>query len=238
MAVIVFLSLVHGSEAATFNIEDGNVIQLKTAINACNGNHQDDTINLAANGTYVLTSEDNATNGLPVIDGDSGHSLTIIGNGATIMRGTSALFRILDMNDNTVVTLSNLIISDGEIHSSGNSGGGIRKGSGSLTISGCQIINNYADGAGGGISCRGALTIIGGAVSNNRGGGGGGGGISFGGTTLSIDSCTLSENMDQGGNGLYGTGGGALYIDGATSASITSTTLALQWLQCRGRRHR
>ena len=55
------------AEAATFNIANGDVAGLISAINTANSNNQDDTINLASNGDYVLTVPDNGSNGLPVI---------------------------------------------------------------------------------------------------------------------------------------------------------------------------
>src|SRR5437588_2709680 len=99
---VVFLSAA-AAQAAVFNIADGDVAGLKSAINTANSNGQDDTINLATNGTYTLTAvdnTDNGANGLPRIledlAGQTSHSLTINGNGATIVRtGTAPDFRIL-----------------------------------------------------------------------------------------------------------------------------------------------
>src|SRR5215211_4885599 len=91
-------------DAATFNIADGDVGGLRSAIVTANTNSQDDTINLAANGGYYIADVNNTTNGangLPVIDrdasGGAGHSLTINGNGATVARSFAngaPLFRI------------------------------------------------------------------------------------------------------------------------------------------------
>ncbi len=61
--------------AETFIIADGDVAALKAAIASANANGQDDTIDLALNGTYILASVDNffnGANGLPVIADDSG----------------------------------------------------------------------------------------------------------------------------------------------------------------------
>src|SRR5207302_1658700 len=88
-----------------------------------NSNSQNDTINLAANGTYTLTTVDNSTygsNGLPVILDDGNHMLTINGNGATIQRDTSGGtpdFRVLcvavsDVHITTVV-INDLVIAHG-----------------------------------------------------------------------------------------------------------------------------
>jgi hypothetical protein len=82
--------------AATFNIANGDVTGLKNAINASSTSGEEDVINLAANGTYILTTIANVSagsTGLPLIS-----NLTINGNGATIMRSSDAgtpNFRIL-----------------------------------------------------------------------------------------------------------------------------------------------
>src|ERR1043165_10028604 len=74
---------------ATFNIANGDVAGLINAINTVNTNNDNDTINLAAGGSYILTGTDNVTNGptgLPVLtkdgSGTTGHTLTIDGHGA------------------------------------------------------------------------------------------------------------------------------------------------------------
>src|SRR4051794_3122705 len=85
-----FLLLGHALNAGVFNVADGDIIGLKNAINAVNTNAEDDTIQLAAGGNYTLTAVDNGVNGLPQLGADSGHKLTIIGNGATIRRSTVA----------------------------------------------------------------------------------------------------------------------------------------------------
>src|SRR4051812_11020312 len=76
------------ASAATFNIANGDVAGLKTAITTANSNNADDTINLAANGAYVLTTEDTPMIGLPLIGADSNHTLTINGAAATLRRST------------------------------------------------------------------------------------------------------------------------------------------------------
>ena len=78
------------------NIADGDVAKLKAAITTANSNGDDDVINLARNGTLThlrsrttLDMPHGGTNGLPIIVSDSGHSLTINGNGATIQRSNN-----------------------------------------------------------------------------------------------------------------------------------------------------
>ncbi len=97
-------------------IANGDVAGLKSAITSSNTNGQDDTIELAANGTYTLTVRDNALNGLPAVAPDGGHKLTINGHGATIMRssvGGTPTFRILYVNSGANLTLDGLILTNG-----------------------------------------------------------------------------------------------------------------------------
>src|SRR5437899_9181705 len=98
---VVLFSFPQLAPAATFNIANGDVAGLISAINTANSNNQDDTINLASNSDYVLTAPDNGSNGLPVIGIDNAHNLTINGNGATIRRSSAsgtAEFRIFQMS--------------------------------------------------------------------------------------------------------------------------------------------
>lgn len=79
---------------------------LIAAINAANCSAEDDTLDLAAGTTYILTTVDNHTpisddNGLPIIvDAAVGGKLTIHDHGATIQRSTTAntpQFRFLEL---------------------------------------------------------------------------------------------------------------------------------------------
>src|SRR5947199_7472129 len=96
-----FLPLTH---AATFNIANGDVAGLISAINTANSNAQDDTINLAAGGGYSLTSASSGEDAFPIITADSGHSLTINGNGATISRSGTVAFRFFHNQGNATVS--------------------------------------------------------------------------------------------------------------------------------------
>src|SRR5438445_519561 len=88
-AALTFLATAN-AHAATFNIANGDVAALINAINAANNNRQNDTIELAANGTYSLTASYSGSDGLPVIGPDGGKTLTIHGNGASIQRDGNA----------------------------------------------------------------------------------------------------------------------------------------------------
>src|SRR5438046_2783989 len=75
---------------ATFNIADGDVAGLIAAVNTANTNDEADDINLAAGGTFDLTSQQSAFkggSGLPDIlldNGNLANTLTVNGNGSTI----------------------------------------------------------------------------------------------------------------------------------------------------------
>ena len=60
----VFLTY-HSLFAATFNIVNGDVAELASAITTANTNGQADIINLATNGTYVFTTINDTVPGLP-----------------------------------------------------------------------------------------------------------------------------------------------------------------------------
>src|SRR5205823_1812848 len=115
-----------------------------------NSNNQDDTIELATNGTYILTVRDNGLNGLPAITPDGGHKVTIHGNGALIQRSTvggTTTFRIFYVNSGGNLSLSSLTLDNG---SPGTFHGGAiyndgETGNATLTISNCTLSNNKGD---------------------------------------------------------------------------------------------
>jgi len=195
--------------AATFNIANGDVAGLKSAITTANSNGQDDTIELAANGTYTLVAKDSLLNGLPQIAPDGGHKLTIHGNGATIQRSNAAEnFRIFYISSGANLTLSGLTIANGNpgaIH-----GGAIyndgENADATLTITNCTITGNSGD-YGGAIFNDGfnaaatattaSLTVINSTISGNSASQYGGGiwsDGSFGRTILNVSNCTFSQN--------------------------------------------
>jgi predicted outer membrane repeat protein len=139
--------------AGTFNVANGDVAALKTAISTSNTNNQDDTIELAAGGTYTLTARDSFLNGLPQIAPDgTNHKLTIHGNGATIQRvpainDTAHQFRFFEVNSGATLTLSGLTLTNGN---PGNSHGGAIYNNGetastALFLAGCTITGCSGD---------------------------------------------------------------------------------------------
>src|SRR4051812_45921576 len=92
-AQLALLLVTPAAHSATFTIADGDVSALRSAFAAANVNGEDDVVELAAGGRYVLAAVDNlegGANGLPAILADSGHVLTVVGGGAVVSRAGSA----------------------------------------------------------------------------------------------------------------------------------------------------
>ena len=219
--------------AAIFPIADGDVTGLKNAITTSNSNAQDDTIELAASGTYTLTVRDNALNGLPRILPDGGHTLTIHGNGATIQRssvGGTLTFRIFYINSGANVTLSGLTITNGNLVAHGgaiyNDG---ESASVILTITNCTITGNTGDYGGAiyndGETISATLIITNSTFSGNTGTQYCGGIFNdgaFGSATLTVANSTFSQNSASLDTG-------AIQHDaftGSATGSITNSTFS------------
>src|SRR6516225_9689575 len=89
---------------AVFNIPAGDIAAFRAAITTSNTNNQSDTINLAAGATYTFADVADAADGgnaLPSVVTDTNNAsntLTINGNGATLVRSATAgtpFFRFL-----------------------------------------------------------------------------------------------------------------------------------------------
>ncbi len=126
-------------------------------------------------------------------------------------------FRILTLVDSAVLTINNLIISNG--FANNGLGGGIYLGNSStLSMSGSTVRDNMAAGNGGGIymSNSATLHLSQSTVTNNTAINGGGIFI-FDSGTLNIDASTINANYAvSGGNG------GAIY--NGTSGTINGTS--------------
>jgi CSLREA domain-containing protein len=234
------------ARAATFNIANGDVAGLISAINTANSNNQNDTINLAAGGSYTLTAAASGEDGFPIVASDGGHSLTINGNGATISRSATASFRFFHNQGN--MTIASLTMSGGKADSSSNTGGGaVSNDGGTLSVQFCTFSNNSMtdgsdfDNEGGGAlynSHLGTLTVQGCTFTGNSacykasGVSSGGGAICNDGTfhssratTATVTSCTFSGNMVSGcGPQALGSSGGAILSvssNGPADASLT-----------------
>jgi hypothetical protein len=140
-----------------------------SAVDACPAGSGADTI--TAGGSFVLTTPDNAGNGLPVI------TSTITINGAQISRASSAsAFRILFVAASGNLTLNGATVSGGLAPDCPSQpgavcGGGIAN-DGTLSVNGSRIVNNAATGGafnveGGAIDNNGTATVAGSVVSGN-----------------------------------------------------------------------
>jgi hypothetical protein len=216
-------------------------------IDAANTNVGAETLTLAPGCVYVLTNAAGA-DGLPPIN----DQLTIVGNGATILRNSTTLFRILETNSD--VTISHLTITGGHALTGatgapGDFGGGIRN-TGTLTLVGVTVAGNIAGdggggpggqgGDGGGIYNSGTLTLKNSKVTSNTGGTGGvgttfsgvggkGGGI-FNSGTLHIKGSKIRYNA-AGNGGVAGGGspgpggaGGGIFSSGVTTLADSVIT--------------
>jgi CSLREA domain-containing protein len=165
-------------------------------------------------------------------------SLTIVGRGAdrlTVRRAPNAAmaFRIFEIGAGTVVSLSGMTITGGNVF---GTGGGIGATGATLTVRDCYVTGNAAT-AGGGIGnsasdtgITGTLIVIGSTIAantaNDAGGvGGGGGGIHSRGN-LTIKNSTVSGNVKvlgvNNGGGVW-TNGTALISNSTITDNRTDT---------------
>ena len=226
------------------NYSAATVSDLIADINAANAAGGTNTITLTAPTTspYVLTTVNNTTNGataLPVISGGgkkvAADSLTIIGNGDTIERGTASGtpdFRLFDVASGASLTLENLTLQNGLAFGSGSSAeGGAIYNQGNLILSAVTVQNNVAQGSPGSSGCP--LHEC--KLKPIPGGPAAGGGI-WSGSSLTLENGTLVHNNQAIGgtgamDGMFFTGsaggdafGGGLYISGGT-ANLTGVTV-------------
>jgi predicted outer membrane repeat protein len=193
---LLFLTLRHLS-AANFNILNGDVIGLRNAITTSNGNGEDDTIDLAAGGTYTLFG---GTSSIPQIGSDSGHKLTIHGNGATLARDAGAPnFRIFYIQNSANVTVSKLTVANGHLTAHGGAfyvDG--EEANTTLTLDGCILTGNFGD--------------YGGAIYNDG---------FDGGATLIITNCTFSSNSSINNGGVIFNDGSGV---GIATLNVSNST--------------
>jgi CSLREA domain-containing protein len=205
--------------AAVFEIANGDVAALASAINTANTNSETDTINLTANGTYTLTTVDNSVNGangLPVIKNDAtGLDLTINGRDATIQRNTAVgtlEFRILQIGDGATVDCERLTIANGKVSStSGEIGAGIYAIQATLSLTECTLRDNEATGDGGALYLQApsgssfVTTVQRSTFSNNKGRRGGA--IFTLGMLLLRNTTVTGNTAAIVGGGVYSFGG-------------------------------
>jgi len=183
---------------------------LKSAITDAD-NRGGGTIVLQSACIYILTSpaEDvgDGPDGLPAITA----SVTIAGNGATIIRsiapGTPA-FRIIEVARSGRLVLTSLTVTGGLATGYTGFGGGILN-FGALTLAGCQVTRNTAPGEGGGIANAGALTLTHSQVTHNTAMAAGGGIASQPSgpdPSVTLTSSQVSDNESCCGGGIFNEG--------------------------------
>jgi len=224
---IIILSLFVGCQSlfsATFNIANGDVAGLISAITVANTNGQADIINLAANGTYVLnavnyssSSESEGQRGFPnILNNVSGLDLTINGNGATIQRSTSGPdFGFFSCTGHTV--FNNIIFRNARVNARGAAI--FVQFKGNVEVNNCSFYDNTSlltsgEGGGGGIYTKSLSTLI---VTNsyfeNNSAVNQGGAVSNLLSNMTLIGNTFKNNRTTNLTG--GAAGGAVYSDGA-----------------------
>jgi len=233
--LVLLLALIPAgaAKAAPFvvsNTEDSGSGSLRAAIEAAGTDPGEDTIEIDGTGTIELESA------LPVITED----LAIAGPGAgslTIEPAAATGFRIFSFSDGVTGSLRGLTISGG----TSQQGGGIRNGSGALTLERVAIVGNEArdEGGtdvaaeGGGVFSEGPLTVRESVIRGNRA-------TAVAGTTssyargagvlaageLTVERTTISGNLaeahGEGGKHSGALGGGLRLTGGPASVELST----------------
>jgi uncharacterized repeat protein (TIGR01451 family) len=223
---------------AVFNVANGDMAAFVTAVNMANNNNQDDTINLAPNGSYAFNTVADTTDGnnaLPLLQNDGAHALTINGNKATVTRASGAPTMRFFNVDTADLLVDNLTltrgVSDTGTTLNSEDGGAFLLAGGRLTLTDCILSNNQGLRAGGGIvaDIDGAvLTLTRCVFSNNSATDSfsiGGGVVVGDNMTATITDCTFDGNKctDNGGAIFTFSGGVTLNISGTTFSNNQST---------------
>ncbi len=149
--------------------------------------------------------------------------LTFAGAGAsqaTINGGESG--SVITVDSGVTAAISGLTITDGLAEASG---GGIDN-SGTLTVSGCTIVNNSATyDVGGGIDddFQAVLTVLDSTIADNSAGASGGGISALGNVTV-IDSMIEGNTAADGGGGILANSGVMVNVIDSTIAGDTAET--------------
>jgi predicted outer membrane repeat protein len=115
---------------------------LVTALAAASGSGASGTVTLAAGCTYTMTAVNNTTDGSNAFPDILG-SVTIVGSGATITRGTGAPdFRFFIVDDGGSLNLSGVTLSNGSIASDAVHGGAAILNRSQLTLNAVTFLNN------------------------------------------------------------------------------------------------
>lgn len=225
---LILTFIVTKSFGINFTIANGDVAALINAIVSANTNTEADVINLASNGSYILTTVNYTSSnpgtsgnagqrGLPdLLNNVSGLDLTINGNGATIQRNTaSANFGLFSSGGYTI--FNDVIFRNGNVNAQG--GAIFVQFKGNVEINNCKFYDNTSlldqEGGGGAIYTK-SLSVL--KVTNcyfeNNKAINQGGAISNLLSDFQITGTTFKNNKTTdllGGDPA----GGAIYSDGA-----------------------
>ncbi|MGZ8152749.1 MAG: choice-of-anchor Q domain-containing protein, partial [Methylovulum sp.] len=232
------LALATGSApAATLNVS--GACTLVNAINnansdtdtdgnsGCGAGSGDDTLELTANATYILTENLGdlyESHGLPLVTS----SITINGNGATIERSNAPetpQFRLLHVDNTGNLTINQLKLTGGYVfYGTYQTGAGILN-AGNLTINNSTITNNSGAYLGGGIShVGGILNITDSTISNNEARYSGGGiriRADNPANSVTLTNSIVSGNVSNNAGGIlsYGSTSNMLLVNSTVSGN-------------------
>jgi hypothetical protein len=200
--------------ASPYTVPVSDVAGLIRAVNCANSDGVNSEINLAPS-TYTLDRVDNlyggvGNNGLPAILNDG--TLIINGNGATIVRNTTApSFRLMYVDSGVSLTLNSLTLSNGI-----GDGAGFYNNAGTVNVVNSTLSNNAADYGGGFLNgLGGTVRVTNSTLSGNSATTNGGGFYNSGGTVQVTDS-TLSGNSASGAGGGFQTVSGTVGVADST----------------------
>jgi len=202
-----------------FNVADGDVAGLISAINTANNNicgTGTTTITLANDGLYVFDKPFNDFNALPTIEAD----ITFEGNNATFMRNVSSTqnFRFIQISDLGDLTINNMSFEDGYLP---EAVGSAILSQGNLSITNGMFTNNTAHFGGAIYHQDGAFTVNNSAFSTNTSTGNG--------SALYLhnaDSLIENSHFEKNQNTSTGTvEGGAIYGENV-NLNVQSSTFA------------
>jgi predicted outer membrane repeat protein len=192
-----------------FQIEPGNTEQLVDALHQAMGNGLSDTIILSPASVYTfsephrpLGGEEDST--FPIIDNDSGQSITIIGNGATIERSADSpsSFRFFRVDEGAHLILEDVILRNGAAEFGGAI---IIFEGGRLTLNGTEFIGNQSEESGGAIYVQeSTLNVADSYFADNL--------SSFGGAIASRSTDSLQIESTVFTNNLASERGSAVFV--------------------------
>ena len=216
-----------------------NPADFQTVLNKAEKNDQDDVINVLDNMTITAKLNYN---------GETGHTLTINGNGHSLDGGGSvSIMNIYAYSSGSHITIKDLTFQNGR----GGNGGGlvVMAGSADVTLQGCTFSGNSANSGGGAYvnTASGTATLTNNTFTGNSARWGGGADVhtlsgtvtlknntfagnsadhSGGGTEVGTNSgtATLTNNTFTGNSA--GWGGGAYIRTSGGSATLTNNTFS------------